>query len=1087
MTFRWISILAFIGLLIGASAACGPECPEGQTKCGELCVFLTLDATNCGECGKKCDAGNVCNNGACELSCQNGLTDCNGTCTDTRVNPKNCGACGTECKAGETCKDSKCEISCPSGQSACNDACINTSNDPKNCGSCGNACNAGEICDAGKCGLTCGTDQQACNGACANIKTDRLNCGACDTKCEDGQVCSDGACAATCKADTTDCSGSCVDTKTDTRHCGACGTVCKAGEICKDSKCELVCADTATKCGDACVDTKKSIAHCGACDNACEAGQICTDGKCEVSCPVDLVLCDAACVNTQSDAQNCGGCKQACAAGEVCQSGKCAILCQQGFEQCGTSCIDTQTDTQNCGKCGTTCKVGERCDKGACVPPLCPLGEGQCSAAGSQVCTDTQTDTANCGACGTACQAGETCLKGKCDAACKDCPLWAKGFGASNSQYAYGVATDAQGNVYLAGYFYGDPEFGELKLTSAGSADGFIAKLTPNGNPIWVKQFGNSNYTDARDVAVDSKGNAYVIGRFSGTLSIGTTILNSTKTSSGGDSGDIIVAAIDKDGKWLWGKNYGSPSTDYGYGVAVDSNDNINITGYFYDTMTVGATTLSAVGSADVFVAQLDSTGKETWAKSYGSTSSDYAYRIAVDSSDNIAISGYFYNTMTVGTTTLSSIGSGDIYVIKLDKTGKEVWGASGGGTSVDYGYGIAFDSTGNAYVSGSVYTSSSATNFATFGSTTLKTAGLRDVFVGKIDASTGQWSWAKSFDGVGSTSTDYGRGVAVDSKNNVFVTGYFYSGLKVGKTVLTGPSSSAEVFLAQLDSMGNPVGAIRAGDTSSDLAYGIHVDSKDNIYIAGYGNRFMEFGKVNVLQLSSTNIFLAKYPARSAAFGPLCPSVGFSVCSGTCLDTTADNNNCGSCGNKCATGEICAGSTCRTKPKIYISEFSTGTPEYVQIKNYDTKDIDLNGVWLYINDWTSQFEVQYASDGVHTGLPKFTLKAGASVYAVDSGATTGEIQLSSFSVFSSSSQGHLVMLCLGRCTEGSSDNIIDAVKFGTTNLKLPQGLTFFPGVVSRLVGSDSSKSYIRSTAPTAPVSGGVAATNGWAEGNKTR
>src|SRR6056297_3467065 len=96
--------------------------------------------------------------------------------------------------------------------------------------------------------------------------------------------------------------------------------------------------------------------------------------------------------------------------------------------------------------------------------------------------------------------------------------------------------------------------------------------------------------------------------------------------------------------------------------------------------MTVGSTTLTAVGDRDIFMIKLDPDGNPVWAQSLGGTSRDQGYSIAVDASGSSYTTGYFQGTMTVGSTTLTSAGSDDIFMIKLDPDGHPVWAQSFGG-----------------------------------------------------------------------------------------------------------------------------------------------------------------------------------------------------------------------------------------------------------------------------------------------------------------------------------------------------------------------------------------------------------------------
>lgn len=129
-------------------------CATGQSLCGGNCVDMQLDRDNCGACGTKCAASEVCSQGACGLSCGGGTTKCGANCTDTKVDEKNCGACGTTCGAGQIC----------SGGDGGTPACV------------------------------CASGMTNCNGTCVDMQTDNAHCGACTTACTGTQDCVTGAC-----------------------------------------------------------------------------------------------------------------------------------------------------------------------------------------------------------------------------------------------------------------------------------------------------------------------------------------------------------------------------------------------------------------------------------------------------------------------------------------------------------------------------------------------------------------------------------------------------------------------------------------------------------------------------------------------------------------------------------------------------------------------------------------------------------------------------------------------------------------------------------------------------------------------------
>ena len=218
----------------------------------------------------------------------------------------------------------------------------------------------------------------------------------------------------------------------------------------------------------------------------------------------------------------------------------------------------------------------------------------------------------------------------------------------------------------------------------------------------------------------------------------------------------------------LWGAHVsGSGSTDSVESIEMDAQGRTYVCGYFYNTAVFGNTTLTSSGSYDVFVGRL-SNGNWDWVQRAGGTSSDQCRDLAVDDGGNVTITGYYYssNSATFGSTSLSGQGSNDIFVARLDSSGNWQWAKSAGGSSSDYGNGVAVDNLGNAYLTGEYY------NTGYFGSITLNSYSYQEAFLAKLD-STGNFVWAKRFYG-----SYYQRGKDVDVNDNgeIAITGEFLS-----------------------------------------------------------------------------------------------------------------------------------------------------------------------------------------------------------------------------------------------------------------------------------------------------------------------
>jgi len=240
----------------------------------------------------------------------------------------------------------------------------------------------------------------------------------------------------------------------------------------------------------------------------------------------------------------------------------------------------------------------------------------------------------------------------------------------------------------------------------------------------------------------------------------------------------VLVAAPAgaADGDLVWARQVGSTGSDLGAGVAVDGSGNVYTAGYFNGTVDfdpgAGTLDLTSAGFDDGFVSKLDAHGGLVWARQLGGTSSDRGEGVAVDGSGNVYVTGQFYGIVDfdpgAGTSNLTSAGSDDGFVWKLDGVGVLVWARQLGGGGSDWGYGVAVGGSGNVYVTGRFYETVDFDPGA--GTSNLISAGSADGFVWKLDAA-GLLVWARQ---LGGTGDDRGFGVVVDGWGIVYATGYF-------------------------------------------------------------------------------------------------------------------------------------------------------------------------------------------------------------------------------------------------------------------------------------------------------------------------
>ncbi|MCH2046228.1 MAG: SBBP repeat-containing protein [Saprospiraceae bacterium] len=319
--------------------------------------------------------------------------------------------------------------------------------------------------------------------------------------------------------------------------------------------------------------------------------------------------------------------------------------------------------------------------------------------------------------------------------------LWAKSFEGASDNIGNSITVDTSGNVYVTGIFEGtvdfDPGAGVTNLTAVGDYDIFVQKMDSLGNFLWAKSFGGPMYDNVVSITVDASGNAYTTGDFEGTLDFDPGAGVTNLTSVGGI--DVFVQKMDASGNFLWAKSFGSSSYEYGLSITSDTSGNVYTTGIFEETVDfdpgAGTTNLTPVGDYDVFVQKMDASGDLLWAKSFGGALAVESYSSTIDVSGNVYTSGYFEGTVDfdpgTGTMNLTSVGSTDVFVQKMDASGNFLWAKSFGSTGSEYVQSITVDAIGNVYTTGNF---EGTVDFDPgTGVTNLTSTGGFDVFVHKL------------------------------------------------------------------------------------------------------------------------------------------------------------------------------------------------------------------------------------------------------------------------------------------------------------------------------------------------------------------
>lgn len=222
-----------------------------------------------------------------------------------------------------------------------------------------------------------------------------------------------------------------------------------------------------------------------------------------------------------------------------------------------------------------------------------------------------------------------------------------------------------------------------------------------------------------------------------------------------------------------------------------------------------------------------------------GGNANDEALANTIDTNGNIYTTGYFSAIARFDTFQVSSMGGGDVFVVKQDTSGAIKWVRRGGGNGSDRAYAIETDLAGNIYICGSF------SGTATFGSTQLVSVNnTQDIFVAKLDPS-GTFLWAKRF---GGPNIDLAFGLTVDRSSNVVITGQFRDTVAFGPVTLYSTISPADtlpsydIYILKLDPAGNFLWVKQGLAKYDDRGLALASDDSSNIYITGQFSDTLQF-----------------------------------------------------------------------------------------------------------------------------------------------------------------------------------------------------------------------------------------------------
>ncbi|OFY84615.1 MAG: hypothetical protein A3F72_01250 [Bacteroidetes bacterium RIFCSPLOWO2_12_FULL_35_15] len=452
---------------------------------------------------------------------------------------------------------------------------------------------------------------------------------------------------------------------------------------------------------------------------------------------------------------------------------------------------------------------------------------------------------------------------------------WAKQQNTSGSSTAQSVITDPYGNIYVTGNFFdASITFGIYTLnndTVDGTSDMFIIKYNSSGNVIWAKSAGGSDNDRVSSIAADSSG-IYIVGYYSSKFIRFDTLILPTDSLPSYSSQDMFISKYDTSGNVLWAKTAGGFSNETANSVSADTSG-IYVTGIFgpssiiFDTTTLTPKTnpLICIGAKDIFVVKYNKNGNVIWAKNTGGSCSEFPNGISLDYTGLYVIGGYDNSDIdfSFASTTVVCHGDEDIFILKYDKNGNEIWIRTAGGTNYDYATCLTADSSG-VYVGG-IFASPTVA-FATGNLANINNLQPSyDIFIVKYNP-LGMEVWKKREGGYG---TDEARSIFVDS-SGVYLGGGFSSILITFGSTTIYYAGMEDMFLTKYNFNGNVIWAKGNGSSNIDVINSVAKYGKD-IYVAGHFlSPTINFGPTILTNsiYSQSHMFLAKTDTTFSTIG---------------------------------------------------------------------------------------------------------------------------------------------------------------------------------------------------------------------------
>jgi hypothetical protein len=413
--------------------------------------------------------------------------------------------------------------------------------------------------------------------------------------------------------------------------------------------------------------------------------------------------------------------------------------------------------------------------------------------------------------------------------------VWDRRFAGDTADYLNSIRRSGTGSLFLAGRS-NSKNVAEKSQTSKGGYDYWVIKTDSNGNKNWDVTLGTASNEELFSVVPTSDGGCLVGGYTNGGK-------NNDKSQTSFGSNDYWVVKLNSNGVKQWDSAYGGNSYEELHYVEPTTDKGFLLIGLSYSAKT-GNKKSPNKGDADIWVVKIDSVGRMLWDSSYGGKGFDNCWEGHQTKDGGFMLAGWSRSTIS-GNKTKDSIGSTDVWLLKINGNGVVQWDKVYGGVSIDEI--LTFMELPDGGFILPAYSYSGAT-----GNKTVPSRGSLDVWLIRTDAN-GNKLWERA---VGGNGDDKCYGIVQTSDKGFVMCGYSFSNMGDRSKFNYG---GGDYWVIKTDSSGRPLWDENVGGRRDDYVQDMVLTTNDNIVLGGYSRSAKGQDKTQDTINSNYDFWIAK------------------------------------------------------------------------------------------------------------------------------------------------------------------------------------------------------------------------------------